>query len=541
VATAGPATFGFAAAVSGTTAVIGAPGAKIGASAAQGAVYFFTQAGGTWTQQQELFASDPAADARFGNAVALSGGTLVVGTDPATGPGAAYVFTLSGATWTFAQKLTASDGATGDLFAAASEPGMTPIAISGTTIFLSAAGANNFQGAVYVFGLVGASYVQQQKLVASDAAATPAGACFGCSVAASNNMLVAGAPLATIQTTPFVGAAYVFTASGGTWTQQAELLPPAAEFAMNPNAGVAVGVSGSSVFVGAVAAPSGTTANAGAVYVYTASGGTFGAPVKAVASDPNGGFGGSLAVSGSRLIVGDAPTTAAYVFDAVGGAYVQQAKLLPPDGLPNAFFADAVAFDGATLLVGSMDLLSGNNSVGEAFIGALTPPGGPTGDGGSADGGATGTPDAGTADTGATAPPDAGHGATTDAGPDATTDAGGGALVDATRDSPGEALTLPPRDATAEDATHEDASASDASKVDSATAETDGATTDTGNGATSEGDGGGTFDRETPSCSCRMAGERASSTPLFAAAIFACGTLARRRGRARRGPAKRSS
>ncbi len=136
---------------------------------------------------------------------------------------------------------------------------MTPIAISGTTIFVAAAGANTFQGAVYVFNLVGASYVQQQKLVASDAAATSGGSCFGCSVAASGGTLVAGAPFATIQSTPFVGAAYVFTASGGTWTQQAQLLPPASEFASDPNAGKAVAIAGSTVFVGAVAAPSGAT------------------------------------------------------------------------------------------------------------------------------------------------------------------------------------------------------------------------------------------------------------------------------------------
>ncbi len=122
LATAGPATFGFSIAVSGTAAFIGAPGAKIGASAAQGAVYVFASSGGTWTQQQQLFASDPTANDRFGSGVALSGSTLVVGAHPSTGPGAAYVFTLSNGAWAVAQKLTASDAASGDLFGAASEP-----------------------------------------------------------------------------------------------------------------------------------------------------------------------------------------------------------------------------------------------------------------------------------------------------------------------------------------------------------------------------------------------------------------------------------
>ncbi len=113
--------------------------------------------------------------------------------------------------------------------------------------------------------------------------------------------------------------------------------------------------------------------------MYTASAGTFGAAVKATTSDPSvGAFGGSLAASGSRLVIGDAPGTAVYVFDSTGGPFTQSAKFLAPDGLPHAFFANAVAFDGATLLVGSMDLLSGSNAVGEAFIGALTPTGAPS-------------------------------------------------------------------------------------------------------------------------------------------------------------------
>src|SRR6185295_13476722 len=82
-----------------------------------GAAYVFTRpAGGTtWSQQAYLKASNAEADDGFGESVALSGDTLVVGaygedsnatgvggdqTDElASDAGAVYVFTRSGSTW----------------------------------------------------------------------------------------------------------------------------------------------------------------------------------------------------------------------------------------------------------------------------------------------------------------------------------------------------------------------------------------------------------------------------------------------------------
>ena len=74
----------------------------------------FTRSGATWTQQQKLTASDAADNDFFGSSVGLSsdGNTALVGAhDKNSGQGAAYVFTRSGATWTQQQELTASDAA----------------------------------------------------------------------------------------------------------------------------------------------------------------------------------------------------------------------------------------------------------------------------------------------------------------------------------------------------------------------------------------------------------------------------------------------
>ena len=98
---------GSSVAVSGTTVVAGAPGATIGANAAQGAAYVFTEPAGGWsneTQAARLTASDGAADNRLGGSVAISGTSVVAGAPGATigssqGQGAAYVFTEPGGGW----------------------------------------------------------------------------------------------------------------------------------------------------------------------------------------------------------------------------------------------------------------------------------------------------------------------------------------------------------------------------------------------------------------------------------------------------------
>jgi hypothetical protein len=109
---------GFSVGVSDGTALAGANGHTVGSNPYQGAAYVFAQNGGTWTQQAELTASDGAAYDAFGWSAALSGNTAVMGAPchispnracfPDAGPGATYVFvpatgtvTLTPASFTF--------------------------------------------------------------------------------------------------------------------------------------------------------------------------------------------------------------------------------------------------------------------------------------------------------------------------------------------------------------------------------------------------------------------------------------------------------
>ena len=94
--------FGEAVAVSGDTAIVGAYGAKVRV----GGAYAMVRTGSTWAQQgPPLSASDAGYPFEFGDSVALSGNTAIMGAPNQkvganTVQGAAYAFVRSGTTWT---------------------------------------------------------------------------------------------------------------------------------------------------------------------------------------------------------------------------------------------------------------------------------------------------------------------------------------------------------------------------------------------------------------------------------------------------------
>ncbi len=105
--------FGFSVAISGSTAVIGAPGNAKDA----GRAYVFTKTAAGWTQVAEFRGSDTVAGDEFGHSVAISGSTAVVGAGQhAKDAGRAYVFTKTAAGWTQVAELRGSDTVAGDEF-----------------------------------------------------------------------------------------------------------------------------------------------------------------------------------------------------------------------------------------------------------------------------------------------------------------------------------------------------------------------------------------------------------------------------------------
>jgi len=244
--------FGSSVAISDDTIVVGAVLASGALSNDQGAAYVFVRSGGgVWTQTQKLEVSVP--DARiasfFGDSVAISGDTFVIGApnyfDGAAGfgQGAAYVFVRSGGVWSEQQKLLASDPGPFELFG-------DSVAISGDTVVVGASfgtgAVDPQQGTAYVFVRSGAVWSEQQKLEAPDAAANVR---FGDSVAISGDTVVVGSFLAAGAVGPQQGKAYVFMRSGPVWTLQQNLVPSDAE-ALD-QFGSSVALSGETLMVGA--------------------------------------------------------------------------------------------------------------------------------------------------------------------------------------------------------------------------------------------------------------------------------------------------
>lgn len=237
--------FGRAVAISGDVIVVGAPGEDVGASADAGAAYVFERdAGGdgNWGPVARLAAGVTAADRRFGLAAAISGDTVVVGApgDPSAllFTGSAYVFERDAdGAWTAVAELAPAGGDIGD-FAGFS------VAVAGSTALLGAPFADpagDHSGAAFVFERgAGGAWSQTARLLGDDSGA---GDRFGTAVTIAEGSrgtatAVVGAPRHDVPDGPLpgldAGAAYVFERipvvpppAGGpatTWQQASRLV-----------------------------------------------------------------------------------------------------------------------------------------------------------------------------------------------------------------------------------------------------------------------------------------------------------------------------
>jgi len=369
--------FGSSVAIGGETVVVGAQFDDGAAGINQGSAYVFARSGGVWTQQQKLEASDAAAGALFGASVAISVETIVVGAFADSGvagdiQGSAYVFARSGGVWSQQQKLLASDAAAGDQFGRS-------VAISRETVVVGAqfddgvAGDN--QGSAYVFVRSDGVWSQQQKLLASDARCC--GEAFGVSVAISGETVVVGSGGGGVG-----GSAYVFARSSGVWTQQQKL--EASDAAAADSFGASVAISGETVVVGAPGDDGAAGINQGSAYVFARSGGVWTQQQKLEASDPAAIdlFGISVAISGETVVVG-APfgdgaagidQGSAYVFARSDGFWTQQQKLEASDAAVGDQFGFSVAVSGGMVVVGANDDSGAAGRIqGSAYVFGLVP------------------------------------------------------------------------------------------------------------------------------------------------------------------------
>lgn len=260
-------------------------------------------------EQQTLSASDANALDGFGSSLSVSADTSVVGApgddcSEGSGCGAVYVFGFNGSSWVEVQKLVATDARAFDSFGSS-------VSASGATVVVGVPYYNCLAGsdcgAAYAYRFNGTSWAFQHKLLASDAAADDH---LGRSVSVSGDVVVLGADGVEGESGRDSGSAYVFRFNGSSWDQEQELF--ASDAGLDDFFGNSVFVEGDTAIVGAHRddCPSGVAnSNCGSAYVFRFNGSTWVEEQKLTALDAATGeigdlFGTSVAVHGEVAVVG---------------------------------------------------------------------------------------------------------------------------------------------------------------------------------------------------------------------------------------------
>lgn len=230
-----------------------------------------------------------------------------------------------------------------------SDPSFPSIAISRDAAVIGSSDA--LENHAWIYRRQGGAWQEEAVLAPGD----PAPAGFGQRVAIDGDT-------AAVVGTVFVGTeghavVYVFTRRGGAWRQQAAL-----------DAGVdSVGqlaLQGDRLVVG--------EPRAGVVRVFVRRAAAWRLEASLTTSDahPFGGFGDAVAIDGDLIAVGDSrygsAYGAAYVFERRGGAWVEQAQILPPDTVQSSSFGASVSISGRTLAIGAPG--AGGAARGAAYV-----------------------------------------------------------------------------------------------------------------------------------------------------------------------------
>jgi hypothetical protein len=324
----------------GNTAIVGAP-----LTNNKGRAFVFIRSGSTWTQQTTL-TPQTEGGREFGEGVALSadGNTALVGVPGAAGRlGFVEVWTRAGSTWTDTSTLSVE--------------GEGPI-LFGATVALSADGDTAIVGApgeeseaVFAFQFNGTAWEQQGPALA------PGGGP-GAGIGIGRTLALSGDGDTALLGAEHADEAFVFTRSGGTWTQQTEPLTgsvPGGFFGSS----VAVSGDGQTALIGASGNPD--------AFVFARSGKTFTQQGEPLSGTGSFGFSVALSEDGNTALIGNPSLTspghkgAVAVYRRTGESWGQSGpNLVGGEGEGNEQFGARVALSAA----GNIALVSGREADG---------------------------------------------------------------------------------------------------------------------------------------------------------------------------------
>jgi hypothetical protein len=335
--------FSVAASSDGGTALVGA---RYNDSSV-GAAWIFAKSGGVWSPQGAFLGT---SGAELGQSVSLSSdGSTAIAAAPGNG-GSVSVYTRSGSVWSSPQTLTGAGtwGSVNVLYVA--------ISGDGNTILVGTPGLN----AAWAFTRGGGTFTYQNELPPT-VCSNPSGACQGSSVAlsADGNTALVGGP----GDNNGIGAAWIFTRSGSTWTQQGnKLVGTGNSGASGQGSSVALSADGNTALVGGP----GDNTGFGAVWVFTRSGSTWtqqGSKLVGTGGTrptyEDQGYSVALSADGNTAVLG-APGEdnggAAWAFARKTGVWTQIGNKLVGTGVDGPAqergFSVALSGDGRTALVG---------------------------------------------------------------------------------------------------------------------------------------------------------------------------------------------
>ena len=306
-----------------------------------GSTFIYELEGGTWTLMEQLIASDAESDDLFGSSGSLFGDRVLIGAyrdeDAGLSSGSTYIFELTDGIWTEVDKLTPLDAADGDFFGYS-------VSLFGDKALIGAYKDEHvdglYCGSAYVFELVDGTWVEVEKLIASDAST---GDRFGWSVSLSGDKAIIGAN-GNDDFGPYTGSAYIFEKVGDLWVEVEKLT--ASDAAAEDFFGSSVSISGDIAIVGSPEDDIGDYDHSGTAYIFELVGGVWTEVERLTAIDHGIGdaFGMKVSISGDQAIIG-AP------LDGLdrGSAYIFEVCEPPPPVTANADDSEVCFGDEVTL------------------------------------------------------------------------------------------------------------------------------------------------------------------------------------------------
>ena len=236
-------------------------------------------------------------------ALSSDGNTAIVGGGEVLSVGAVWIYTRTAGVWTQQTAIIP-----GDVSGSAQIGKSVAISADGNTVAFGGPGDSSSAGATWVYTQSGGSWTEKAKLVGSGASS---GAEQGYAVALSGDgsTLLSGG----IGDNNVEGAVWVFVQNSGTWSQQAKLVGSNGQSNQGQGFSVALSSDGNTAIFGGPSYDTsydGVTVFTGSAYVFTRSGVTWsqnsGPLIGTGLSGGAGGFGGSVALSadGTTALIG---------------------------------------------------------------------------------------------------------------------------------------------------------------------------------------------------------------------------------------------